>query len=201
MRHTPAERGPACRPKSLSDHAENCGTAAKPLPTFGLQTRRDSRISVFSQGWQAGTRLGRAHFVTSDGSDDNDKGRYVHDDCGDQCAARGRDDERRAPRHFRLFARHRVRVVRLLHLRHARRVLAKHFFSGVTPNAGFIFALLAFAAGFAVRPFGALVFGRLGDMVGRKYTFLITMTLMGVGTFLIGVLPGYATGALWRRSC
>src|SRR3954467_2533664 len=71
--------------------------------------------------------------------------------------------------------------------------LAKYFFSNVPPNVGFIFALLAFAAGFAVRPFGALIFGRLGDMIGRKYTFLITMTLMGVGTFFIGLLPGYAT--------
>lgn len=71
--------------------------------------------------------------------------------------------------------------------------LAKYFFSNVPANVGFIFALLAFAAGFAVRPFGALIFGRLGDMIGRKYTFLITMTLMGVGTFFIGVIPGYAT--------
>jgi MFS family permease len=71
--------------------------------------------------------------------------------------------------------------------------LAKYFFANVPPNVGFIFALLAFAAGFAVRPFGALIFGRLGDMIGRKYTFLITMTLMGVGTFFIGVLPGYGT--------
>jgi MFS family permease len=69
--------------------------------------------------------------------------------------------------------------------------LAKYFFSNVPANVGFIFALLAFAAGFAVRPFGALIFGRLGDMIGRKYTFLITMSLMGVGTFFIGVLPGY----------
>src|SRR6201998_851561 len=71
--------------------------------------------------------------------------------------------------------------------------LAKYFFSNVPANVGFIFALLAFAAGFAVRPFGALIFGRLGDMVGRKYTFLITMSLMGVGTFFIGLLPGFAT--------
>ncbi len=71
--------------------------------------------------------------------------------------------------------------------------LAKYFFSAVPPNVGFIFALLTFAAGFAVRPFGALIFGRLGDLVGRKYTFLITMGLMGVGTFFIGLLPGYAT--------
>src|SRR5215813_15276061 len=56
--------------------------------------------------------------------------------------------------------------------------LAKHFFSNVTPAVGFIFTLLAFAAGFAVRPFGALLFGRIGDLVGRKYTFLVTMTLM-----------------------
>jgi MFS family permease len=71
--------------------------------------------------------------------------------------------------------------------------LAKYFFSNVPANVGFIFALLAFAAGFAVRPFGALFFGRLGDMIGRKYTFLITMSLMGVGTFFIGLLPGYAS--------
>jgi MFS family permease len=71
-------------------------------------------------------------------------------------------------------------------------ILAGKFFSGVNPTAGFIFTLLAFAAGFAVRPFGALFFGRLGDLVGRKYTFLVTMTLMGLGTFLIGVLPIYA---------
>jgi MFS family permease len=71
--------------------------------------------------------------------------------------------------------------------------LAKYFFSSVPASTAFIFTLLAFAAGFAVRPLGALIFGRLGDMIGRKYTFLITMSLMGVGTFFIGVLPGYAT--------
>ena len=70
--------------------------------------------------------------------------------------------------------------------------LAKYFFSNVPPNVGFIFALLAFAAGFAVRPFGALLFGRLGDTIGRKNTFLLCMTLMGLGTFFIGVLPSYA---------
>src|SRR3984957_10855335 len=72
-------------------------------------------------------------------------------------------------------------------------ILAKQFFSGVNPTAGFIFTLLAFAAGFAVRPFGALLFGRIGDLVGRKYTFLIPMTLMGLGPFLIGLLPSYAS--------
>lgn len=72
-------------------------------------------------------------------------------------------------------------------------VIALHFFSGVNPTAGFIFALLAFAAGFAVRPFGALVFGRLGDLVGRKYTFLVTILIMGMSTFLVGVLPSYAS--------
>jgi predicted MFS family arabinose efflux permease len=75
-------------------------------------------------------------------------------------------------------------------------ILAKQFFSGVNPTAGFIFTLMAFAAGFAVRPFGALVFGRIGDIVGRKYTFLITMTLMGLGTFLIGLLPSYASAGI-----
>ena len=72
-------------------------------------------------------------------------------------------------------------------------IIAQHFFSGVNPTAGFIFALLAFAAGFAVRPFGALVFGRLGDLVGRKYTFLVTIVIMGLSTFLVGVLPSYAS--------
>jgi MFS family permease len=72
-------------------------------------------------------------------------------------------------------------------------ILAGKFFTGVQANLAFIFTLLAFAAGFAVRPFGALVFGRLGDLVGRKYTFLVTMTLMGLGTFLIGVLPTYGS--------
>jgi len=72
-------------------------------------------------------------------------------------------------------------------------VIGKHFFSGVNETTGFIFALMAFAAGFAVRPFGAVFFGRLGDLMGRKKTFLATMLLMGVSTFLVGVLPTYAT--------
>jgi MFS family permease len=71
-------------------------------------------------------------------------------------------------------------------------IISKQFFSGVNDTTAFIFALLAFAAGFAVRPFGALVFGRLGDLVGRKYTFLITIVIMGLSTALVGVLPGYA---------
>jgi predicted MFS family arabinose efflux permease len=70
-------------------------------------------------------------------------------------------------------------------------IISKQFFSGVNETTGFIFALLAFAAGFAVRPFGALVFGRLGDLVGRKHTFLITIVIMGLSTALVGVLPGY----------
>ncbi|RTL92870.1 MFS transporter [Ancylobacter aquaticus] len=72
-------------------------------------------------------------------------------------------------------------------------IIAAQFFSGVNPTAAFIFALMAFAAGFAVRPFGALVFGRLGDLVGRKYTFLITILLMGASTFVVGILPNYAS--------
>jgi hypothetical protein len=72
-------------------------------------------------------------------------------------------------------------------------IIAKQFFSAVNPTAGYIFALLAFAAGFAVRPFGALLFGRLGDLVGRKYTFLITIVIMGTSTFVVGLLPGYAS--------
>ncbi|HWT15440.1 MAG TPA: MFS transporter [Patescibacteria group bacterium] len=72
-------------------------------------------------------------------------------------------------------------------------IISKQFFAGVNETTGFIFALLAFAAGFAVRPFGALVFGRLGDLVGRKYTFLVTIVLMGLSTFLVGCLPSYAS--------
>jgi MFS family permease len=71
-------------------------------------------------------------------------------------------------------------------------IISAQFFSGVNETTGFIFALAAFAAGFAVRPFGALVFGRIGDLVGRKNTFLVTMGLMGASTFLVGVLPSYA---------
>ncbi|MEP6739006.1 MAG: MFS transporter [Caldimonas sp.] len=72
-------------------------------------------------------------------------------------------------------------------------IIAKQFFSGLDPTAAFIASLLAFAAGFLVRPFGALVFGRLGDMIGRKYTFLITIMIMGVSTVLVGILPTYAS--------
>jgi MFS family permease len=72
-------------------------------------------------------------------------------------------------------------------------IIAKQFFSGLDAGSAFIFALLAFAAGFIVRPFGALVFGRLGDMIGRKYTFLITILIMGLSTFIVGLLPNYAT--------
>ena len=72
-------------------------------------------------------------------------------------------------------------------------VIGSHFFSGLTQSGQFIFALLAFAAGFFVRPFGAIFFGRLGDLVGRKYTFLITIVIMGLSTFLVGVLPTYGS--------
>jgi MFS family permease len=72
-------------------------------------------------------------------------------------------------------------------------IIAKQFFSGLDPSSAFIFALLAFAAGFIVRPFGALVFGRLGDMIGRKYTFLVTILIMGMSTFVVGILPNYET--------
>ena len=72
-------------------------------------------------------------------------------------------------------------------------VLSKQFFAGVNDTTAFIFALMAFAAGFLVRPFGALVFGRLGDMIGRKYTFLMTIVLMGLSTFAVGLLPTYAS--------
>jgi MFS family permease len=72
-------------------------------------------------------------------------------------------------------------------------IIAKQFFSALNETSGFLFALLAFSAGFAVRPFGAIVFGRIGDLVGRKYTFLITILLMGFSTFVVGLLPSYST--------
>ncbi|WP_029527532.1 MFS transporter [Polaromonas glacialis] len=72
-------------------------------------------------------------------------------------------------------------------------IIARQFFSGLDAGSAFIFALLAFAAGFIVRPFGALLFGRLGDMIGRKYTFLITIVIMGLSTFIVGLLPNYAS--------
>ena len=72
-------------------------------------------------------------------------------------------------------------------------IIAKQFFAGLDAGSAFIFALLAFAAGFIVRPFGALVFGRLGDLIGRKYTFLVTILLMGGATFIVGILPTYNT--------
>ncbi|HEY1149593.1 MAG TPA: MFS transporter, partial [Pseudoduganella sp.] len=71
-------------------------------------------------------------------------------------------------------------------------IIAKQFFIG-DPTTTFIFALLAFAAGFIVRPFGAIVFGRLGDMIGRKYTFLVTILIMGLSTFIVGLLPSHTS--------
>ena len=70
-------------------------------------------------------------------------------------------------------------------------IVATHFFSSLPSGPAFVMALLTFAAGFAVRPFGAIVFGRLGDLIGRKYTFLVTIVIMGLSTFLVGVLPTY----------
>lgn len=72
-------------------------------------------------------------------------------------------------------------------------IIGQQFFSNLEPTAQLVFSLLAFAAGFIARPFGSLVFGRLGDLVGRKYTFLITIIIMGASTFLVGVLPTYAS--------
>ena len=74
--------------------------------------------------------------------------------------------------------------------------IGKAFYSAFDANTQFIFALLTFSAGFLVRPFGALVFGRVGDLVGRKYTFLVTITIMGLSTFLVGLTPGYETHRL-----
>ncbi|MDB5858013.1 MAG: putative transporter, partial [Ramlibacter sp.] len=70
-------------------------------------------------------------------------------------------------------------------------IIGKQFFTGLDPTSAYIFALLAFAAGFLVRPFGAIFFGRLGDMIGRKYTFLVTILIMGASTFIVGLLPSY----------
>jgi MFS family permease len=72
-------------------------------------------------------------------------------------------------------------------------IISKQFFTGLNETSAFIFALLSFSAGFAVRPFGAIVFGRLGDLIGRKYTFLVTILIMGISTTLVGVLPTYNT--------
>ncbi len=72
-------------------------------------------------------------------------------------------------------------------------IIGRQFFSNLDPNSQVIFSLLAFAAGFIVRPFGAIVFGRLGDMIGRKYTFLVTILIMGLSTFIVGLLPSYGT--------
>jgi MFS family permease len=75
-------------------------------------------------------------------------------------------------------------------------IISAQFFSGVNETTGFVFALAAFAAGFAVRPFGAILFGRIGDLVGRKYTFLVTMGIMGLSTFAVGLLPSYAAAGV-----
>ncbi|ABD27059.1 General substrate transporter [Novosphingobium aromaticivorans DSM 12444] len=72
-------------------------------------------------------------------------------------------------------------------------IIAAKFLTGLNPTTSFIMALLVFAAGFIVRPFGALVFGRIGDMVGRRYTFIVTLLVMGLSTFLVGCLPTYET--------
>src|ERR1700754_3474728 len=72
-------------------------------------------------------------------------------------------------------------------------IIAQKFFPSENPTAALLSTLATFAAGFIVRPFGALVFGRLGDLIGRKYTFLLTLVLMGGSTFLIGCVPGYVT--------
>ncbi|HVG14532.1 MAG TPA: MFS transporter, partial [Chitinophagaceae bacterium] len=76
-------------------------------------------------------------------------------------------------------------------------IIAQKFFPSENPTAALLSTLATFAAGFIVRPFGALVFGRLGDIVGRKYTFLLTLVLMGGSTFLIGCIPSYATIGGW----
>jgi len=76
-------------------------------------------------------------------------------------------------------------------------IIGKQFFAPLDESTRVIFTLLAFAAGFAVRPFGALVFGRLGDLVGRKYTFLVTIVIMGLSTFVVGLTPTYDSIGIW----
>ena len=102
--------------------------------------------------------------------------------------------------HLRLVARHGVRVVRLLPLRDAGAVLRGAVLPPGNDTAALLSRFAAYAAGFLVRPFGALVFGRIGDLVGRKYTFLVTIVVMGVSTFAVGLLPTYASIGWLRRS-
>jgi MFS family permease len=78
-------------------------------------------------------------------------------------------------------------------------ILAQQFLATLEPRAALTFALFGFAAGFIVRPLGALLFGRLGDLIGRKYTFLVTLLLMGAATFVVGVLPGHAPPSARRH--
>ena len=75
-------------------------------------------------------------------------------------------------------------------------IFAAQFLTGLNPTTGTIMALLIFAAGFIVRPFGALVFGRIGDLFGRRYTFIITLVVMGLSTFSVGLLPTYKTAGV-----
>jgi len=96
-------------------------------------------------------------------------------------------------RHRCLVARDRIRVVRLLHLRDPGRLFRQALLPGGQRDAGYLSSLALFGVGFSVRPFGALVFGRLGDMAGRKYTFLITIVVMGLSTALVGLLPTFTS--------
>ena len=166
---------------------------AGPFSTFGVRRvaqRRDART-----GTSVRSGLCRSAAPEHSRIARKPRGKDAHDIHHSRQLFRRQNDQRGKEGHLRLIARHRVRVVRLLPLRHARaRSSPRSSSPASTPTAGFIFALLAFAAGFAVRPFGALVFGRIGDMVGRKYTFLVTMTHDGRRRpSSIGVLPGYAS--------
>jgi MFS family permease len=80
-----------------------------------------------------------------------------------------------------------------LHREEKKVFIGKQFFAHWTRRRSSSPRCWRFAAGFIVRPFGALVFGRLGDMIGRKYTFLVTILIMGLSTFIVGILPGYAS--------
>ena len=151
--------------------------------------RRTARRGLAGRRARSRPSTDRSDGKQTKGDDNEQHGR------GSRGAARpGQTGSESMAGHRRLVARHRVRVVRLLFVRAAGRASSARSSSpGVNEVTGFIFALAAFAAGFAVRPFGALVFGRLGDLVGRKHTFLITMSIMGGATFLVGLLPSYAS--------
>src|ERR1019366_5319855 len=129
-------------------------------------------------------RSGKAKFrkiATNGGAQDERDGRH--------CWPDERHVEGRKIRHLRIFTRHDIRMVRFLSLRGAGTVLRRAVLPRGERHGALLSAFATYAAGFLVRPFGAVIFGRIGDLVGRKYTFLVTIMVMGSATFLVGVLP------------